>query len=292
MVVSSWFSFTAPAQSQSGAPPAFAWEESVPGEEEGKLTWPVAVSVAGPDEFAVADNFGNRLLLFRLQEGAAGWKMETSAALPAPATSMTFDGEKYVVSLRQKGGLLAVERPRLQFRKISTPTQMIPGPVATGPSGSLWVSDAATNNVVMMDSAGKVSQTIPVAGWVSAVTAGPGGGVYVATAQPAQISQYAANGDLVTSWSPLHSNSGLSWPTGLLVDAGGNALVLDRQAGKVLVFQTGGRLAGSFSRRGWESGLLLGPSGFSRFPDGRIAIADLGNGRIQIFRPVKGTAGP
>jgi len=53
-----------------------------------------------------------------------------------------------------------------------------------------------------------------------------------------------------------------------------------------LVLESGGQLAGTGSRQGWEAGLLRHPSDIAMLVDGRVVVADQGNGRIQIFRPV------
>ena len=75
-----------------------------------------------------------------------------------------------------------------------------------------------------------------------------------------------------------------AWPVGLIVEDNGEIVVADRHGGRILVLDTSGRWIGSGSRRGWEPGLLRFPSDIARLPDGRIVVADQGNGRIQLLR--------
>ena len=83
-----------------------------------------------------------------------------------------------------------------------------------------------------------------------------------------------------------------AWPTGLAAEPGGNLLVVDRHAGRVLVLDANGQVAGVGSRKGWEPGLLLFPAGIARLPGGAVVVADEGNGRAQLFRRSAAGTGP
>jgi hypothetical protein len=63
-------------------------------------------------------------------------------------------------------------------------------------------------------------------------------------------------------------------------------VVVDRHGGRILALDASGRLVGVGSGRGWNPGQLLLPTAIALFPDGRVVVADQGNSRVQIFRPV------
>ncbi len=77
-----------------------------------------------------------------------------------------------------------------------------------------------------------------------------------------------------------------AWPTGLVAASGGDVVVVDRHGGRILALDASGRLVGVGSGRGWNPGQLLLPTAIALFPDGRVVVADQGNSRVQIFRPV------
>ena len=79
---------------------------------------------------------------------------------------------------------------------------------------------------------------------------------------------------------------------GLAAEPGGNLLVVDRHAGRVLVLDANGQVAGVGARKGWEPGLLLFPAGIARLPGGAVVVADEGNGRAQLFRRSAAGASP
>ena len=60
-----WIFSAKPATAQTGAPRVLTFMESIKGNEEVELRWPVALAAASAEEIAVADAFGPRLLRFR-----------------------------------------------------------------------------------------------------------------------------------------------------------------------------------------------------------------------------------
>ena len=72
-----------------------------------------------------------------------------------------------------------------------------------------------------------------------------------------------------------------------MVQIEGDLLVLDRHGHRLVLFNSKHRFPGTGARRGWEPGLLLFPAAVTAFPDGRIAVADQMNGRLQIYRRIE-----
>lgn len=260
---------------------AFVFEEVLRGSEDREVRWPVAVAAASADQVAVADAFGARLLLFRRL--GAGWQAARRLDLPAAPVDLVRDGERYVVSLRGTGGLLALEGNDLLQRRLPLPEGVVPGALASVPGGGLLVHDRAGGRLLRLASDGRVLGEVSGAGRVTGLAATTGG-VLAAFGDEGVLRRYDAAGRLEATWPVPTDGPVPPWPAGLAVTAGGQALVADRHNGRVVVLDPAGRPVGFGSRQGWDPGLLRFPADLALLPDGRIAVADQGNGRVQLFR--------
>jgi hypothetical protein len=275
-----------PVAGQSNVPTLYAFDEVVAGNEELRLRWPTAVAAGGGAEIAVVDAAGPSLIVFRDQGGAAGWVVHTALDLPAPAYSLSSDGNEYLLSTRQPGTLLAVGKSDYALRQVPIPADITPGAAIRTADGQLLVHDLAAGRLVVLDGALEVRATIALQEAVAALVAGSGGGFYATLPGTGEIRRYGANGELLSAFPVPGVDPVPAWPVGLVVEANGEMIVVDRHGGRLLVLEASGRLAGSGSRKGWEPGLLRFPAGLARLPDGRIVVADQGNGRVQFFRRV------
>jgi len=278
------------AHAQANLPRVLAPEDALRGTEDQELRWPVATAAASSEEFAVADAFVPRVFLFR--NVGASWQLDRVAALPGTPVGLVHDGRRYVASVRGGQGLVALEGPQLLQRRLGLPSGVVPGPLAARRDGSLLVYDFAGGNVLELDAAGDPAGETPVAGFVTALAAAPGGGFYAAIGDEAVILWFDAGGALTATWKLPGDGPVPAWPAGLATEPGGGLAVADRHTGRILVLDDNGRAVGTGARRGWEPGLLLYPASITRFPDGRLLVADLGNGRAQVFRRTDRGAGP
>jgi hypothetical protein len=280
-----------PSESQITGTSKMVWDEVVQGEGENMLRWPVAVAAGSVDELVVADVYGSRLVVFRQGEGATGWVVADSIELPAAPVDLIHTGSFYLVSVRQPGGLFAVEGPDLRLRKLAPPPGTVPGALTAGSEDVLLVFDLANRRVLWLDGAARLKAEAPVDGHVTSLAPSPGGGFYAAFAQPPEIRRYGPNGELIASRPVPGVSPAPAWPSALEVATDGDLLVVDRHGSRLVVLGSGGRLEETGSRLGWDPGLLLFPSDLTRLPDGRIAVADQGNGRVQVFhRMDRGTS--
>lgn len=72
---------------------------------------------------------------------------------------------------------------------------------------------------------------------------------------------------------------------GVGFDDAGNLFVLDRDNGRILVFDASGKYVRTVGSRGQGPGEFTFPVGLAVFPDGSLAVMDLGNSGISLFDP-------
>ncbi len=275
----------APAASLSAAPaaaaPLLVWESAAYGSGDGALRWPCGVASAVPGELLVADAFRPRLVLFR--EASPDWTSERVIPLAGPPTGIAAAGERYVVATRGPSALFAVDRLSWSLRPLPLPEGTVLGALAALPDGTVLAYDAAGNQVLAIAANGGVARRIPAPGRVRAIAPGPDGGIDAAYPDEGRVARLGPDGAVSESWTVPGEGPIRAWPSGLAADRGG-LLVLDRHAGRVVALDARGAAVGSGARAGREAGLLWLPAALTLMPDGRVAVADQGNGRVQIFR--------
>jgi hypothetical protein len=279
-----WIFSAKPATAQTGAPRVLTFMESIKGNEEVELRWPVALAAASAEEIAVADAFGPRLLRFR--RIGVSWQLDHSLELPGAPVDVIHDGERWVVSMRQGKGLVAFEGPEMLQRPLPLPRNVIPGPLTVFPNGDLLVYDYTGHRVLRLSAEGTLISEAPIVGTVAALAATAAGGFLAAVAAEGSVLSFDANGELSATWDLPASDQIPAWPVGLAVEPGGDIVVVDRHTGRLLVLDATGKVVGLGSRTGWEPGLLLYPAGLARLPNGQFLVADEGNGRAQVFRRI------
>lgn len=282
LLVSFGVALTAPVEGQSRLPRVLAWTESLRGTDEQELQWPVAVAAASAGELVVADARGSRVLRFR--KVGVSWQMERVINLPGTPVAMTWDGKRYVVSLREDKGLVALEGEQMLQRRLGLPSEAVPGALSATPGGGLLVYDYAGKRVLRLNVDNDVVGEVAVEGQVTALAAAAGGGFFAAVGDAGSVLRFDAEGALSATWELPGEGPVPSWPAALAVEPGGELYVVDRHAGRILLLDDDGRAVGVGSRRGWEPGLLRFPGALARLEDGRLLVADEGNGRAQLFQ--------
>lgn len=270
-----------PAVSQSPAR-VLAWVAEIRGPEDAPLRWPVGVAAAPDGRVAVADAFGSRVLLFTRTGGS--WQMERSVDLPGVPAGLTHDGSAFVVSLRGDGGLLRLDSTGGVPRRLTLPADVVPGALASSADGSLLVFDEVSNRVLELAESGEVRRAVDLGPRVTALASGSKSGFFAAVPDQATILTVDGEGVVRESWTLEGADPKPAWPTGIVVEPGGDVLVSDRHGHRILVFDATGRWIGLGSGSGWEPGLLRFPGALARLPTGELVVADQGNARVQVFR--------
>jgi hypothetical protein len=279
-----WIFSAKQATAQTGVPRVLTFMESIKGNEEVELRWPVALAAASAEEIAVVDAFGPRLLRFR--RIGVSWQLDHSLELPGAPVDVIHDGERWVVSMRQGKGLVAFEGPEMLQRPLPLPRNVNPGPLTVFPNGDLLLYDYTGHRVLRLSAEGTLISEAPIVGTVAALAATAAGGFLAAVAAEGSVLSFDANGELSATWDLPASDQIPAWPVGLAVEPGGDIVVVDRHTGRLLVLDATGKVVGLGSRTGWEPGLLLYPAGLARLPNGQFLVADEGNGRAQVFRRI------
>ncbi len=265
-----------------GAGTRLVFESVLRGEGDAELRWPVGVAAAAPDEVVAADASGKRLVVFRKSEG--GWGALRSLTLPGTPAGIAGSGERYLVTTRGPEGLFLVDRGTWTLRPLALPRGSRPGALAAAPDGAFLLHDAGSSQILTLSSSGAVTGRRPAAGRVQALAAAPDGGHYAADALGGAVARFGDDGAERASWRLPGDGARSPFPCALAVSGSGPPIVLDRHMARLLRLEAGGRVEVLGGVRGHEPGRLFYPRAAASLSPDRIAIADSGNGRIQIVR--------
>lgn len=114
----------------------------------------------------------------------------------------------------------------------------------------------------------------------TAVIADAAGNIYVTDGNNRRIQKFDANGNYIKT---LSTAGQLSAPTALATDGGGRIYVTDATKNQLLVYTYNGTLLKAYGSGGGAFGLFNRPAGVTLDKNGKIYIADQGNGRIQVL---------
>lgn len=262
--------------------PLLVLETEIFGEGEGVLRWPNGVAAAAEGEIVATDLFGGRLIVFH--RGDEGWKPKRTIHLDGAPAAVVALPDRYLVGIRGVPGLTAIDREHWQLRRVPLPEEVVPGAMAAVSGGAVLIHDAAGGRFLFLAESGSVTARIPVPGLIRALAAAPGEGFFAAVPAEGAVETITAAGTVAARWIVPGVEPRSAWPAALLSEPDGDLLVLDRHGGRVVFLDARGRPRGTGSREGRTAGLLHHPSAMAWIPTGRIAIADQGNGRVQIFR--------
>jgi sugar lactone lactonase YvrE len=169
-----------------------------------------------------------------------------------------------------------------------------PSFIATGPDGSVYVSDSANNRVQKFTADGAFLQSFGTTGagngqfnGPTGVGVGPDGTVYVADSGNNRVQRFDANGGFLSQWGTPGSGDGqFQGPTGVGVGPDGSVYVGDSANARVQRFLADGTFFSSFTSQvgtfGQVQGVAVGP-------DGTVYVVDNVNSRVEHF---DGNGGP
>lgn len=174
----------------------------------------------------------------------------------------------------------------------------VPGRIAIDGKDNLYIIDRLNKRIIIADTAGAFVRSVTVtdkgfSGFADIRVDGEGY-LYALDTIGRKVYVFNSRGSLVSSFGGMvDNNSGMVdnnkslflFPVSLAVSKAGFVYVLDRHAGRIMVFSRAGGLQYAISRKGAHDGELWTPSYLSINDAGEICIID--GDRVQVFKEVK-----
>jgi tripartite motif-containing protein 71 len=245
----------------------------------------IATAVSIP-ALAVAEGFPT---------AAYGVRLELSDGLAMPSdVAVGKDGRIYVVSGgNHEVGVFDGSGKRLATLggQGSEPGQLFePVGIGIGPKGEIYVADKGNERLQVFSSDGQFRRELaleedgePVIPVDVAVSA-DGRELFVTTNNSHRVLVFASTGKFLRGWGGEGEDDGqFRYPATLVLDAGGNVLVVDVLNQRVQKFDPQGNFLGSFGGIGGKPGTLFRPKGIAVDAAGRSYVSDSFLGAVQVF---------
>ncbi len=167
-----------------------------------------------------------------------------------------------------------------------------PGGVAAGAGGSFLVADTGHDRVVTIDASGTVLSSFGGRGDGVAALRAPRDlavdlgrdRVYVVDSGNRRVAIFRLNGSPVGQWRSGGPNFGFAPHAVAVAPGSGEVYVLSRLPwGFIDRFSPSGAWLGGWGDTGSSTGQMEYPEDLAVMPDGRVAVVDAGNGRLQVF---------
>ena len=163
--------------------------------------------------------------------------------------------------------------------------------MATGPDGSVYVTDTNGNRIKKYTAAGTF-----VTQWgggqessypgsfhaIRSVAVAPGGDVFVVDERNEHIQRFTDTGAFVDDWGTYTRDGRLRSPAGVATDAAGNVYVAETKNHQVQVFDAEGNFVRKW-RHAAPGDLLDSPVGIDVAPNGDVYVASAGDDRVERY---------
>ena len=162
----------------------------------------------------------------------------------------------------------------------------LPHSLTVDKQDNVWVTDVALHQVFKFSHDGKLLLTLGergVAGDDSShfnrptdIAVAPDGSFYVSDGYGnSRVQKFAANGKFLFTWGTKGKAPGqLDLPHGIALDQAGRVFVVDRQNGRVQVFDSQG------THLQWKSPPFVNPQDIAIGTDGTVFVTDIGNEKL------------
>jgi DNA-binding beta-propeller fold protein YncE len=162
-------------------------------------------------------------------------------------------------------------------------------------NGKVYVADYANHRIQIFDPEGNFITKFGDGGEgdgqfhkASAMSMDSQGNIYVADQFNFRIQKFTNDGQFIGKWGSKGTGDGqFQGPSGLSIDANDNIYVTDKNNDRIQVFTSDGQSIARFGETGAGDGQLSKPEGVGVDKDtGTVYVADTGNSRIQVFKPI------
>jgi len=162
--------------------------------------------------------------------------------------------------------------------------------VATGPDGTIYVSDSGRRRVFAYSPDGRLLATLGVVNGEplfvrpTGIAVGPDGLVYVVDTAAGSILALNPTGRVERTIGRTGTEPGqFNFPTDLVIGADGRLYVTDALNARVQVLEANGLFVTAFGQRGNGSGDFDKPKGIALDPDGHIYVVESLHDVFQVF---------
>ena len=167
----------------------------------------------------------------------------------------------------------------------------LPGGIATGPSGDVYVTDFALNRIQRFDSnhnfLGSWGNSGSGEGQFASpwgITTDPQGRVYVVDYGNNRIQKFSPSGGFLDQWGSFGTGDGqFLAPTFIAADSKGHVFVADSGNSRIQKFSTGGKYLDQWASPGPGAGVPDFPLGIATDPKGDVFV--VGTNSIQKYSP-------
>ncbi len=162
--------------------------------------------------------------------------------------------------------------------------------------GRLYLADAGNHRINVSDLSGRFLFDFGAFGsgpgqfnTPEAAKIGADGAIYVSDLRNDRIQVFDADGKLLRSWGRTGKIAGeLKSPAGIAFDKEGNVYVTEIGNDRIQVFAANGKFMTMWGKRGTADGEFANLHGIAIDKEtGLIYVADTGNNRVQVFRPMR-----
>ncbi len=261
--------------------------QSLPGKDaEVTLGEALALTLdAERQRYYVVDGSKGQLISFD-QQGQLLTALNPGNRLQKPVSLALAPGGKLWVVERSANQLLYVNLQEQQVRAFDLAypdgQAIMPDQVALDDRNRLYVLDRSRGAVLQLDDNLKVTQTYRGGEDFHGFTEFhlTSDGLWALDGLGRSLTRFGTDGQLMRQ---VRLADRLQFPVAFAVDATEQFYLLDRHAGKVVVFDSQGGFSYEFLLKGKRPGQLWYPSGLLFDWQGRLCVVNDGNGRIDIY---------
>ncbi|HZR10447.1 MAG TPA: NHL repeat-containing protein [Myxococcales bacterium] len=258
------------------------------------LRSPEGVACTDSGTVVAADTGNGRLVLFTFQDGKLVAGRDVRAPELGRPIRLQLDSKGNVLALDGKGRRIArigaggAFAGFLQLAGIPQANGFFPISFKIGPADAVYLLDASSARVVVVDAAGAFQRQLEL----------PRGGSFTDIAVDAQGTVYAVDGVAAqlflarpgaSTFAPLGRplKDVLNFPTYLTLTAQGPIVLVDQHGNGLVILGKDGAYLGRRLSIGWSEGLVYYPGQVCINSRGDAFVADRGNHRIQAFTAPK-----
>lgn len=274
----------------------FLFSFGAPGFAAGEFQQPRGMAFDGNKQLFVADTDGGRIQVFDAQgnhlreirpaQGRDSFRFPRSVAISSTSGRIyVVDELDFRIYVHEADGKPAMVWDR---RRNAQEPSVVPGRLAIGQSGTIYVSEPNGRRVAMYSATHGPQGSVGSVGELqspSGLAIGPRAQLYVLDYGACKVQVYDSRGKAMATFGRRGAGLGeFAVPRDLVVDRLGYVFVADTLNHRVQVFGPDGALISSVGSKGKGEGAFAGPEGLALSPDDWLYVSDRGNGRVQVFQ--------